>query len=49
MRVVQINGGVFGSTGSIMFGIAEQLERSGGECICFSPVTVTNRNKRTGS
>ena len=45
MRVVQINGGVFGSTGSIMFGIAEQLERSGGECICFSPVTVTNRNK----
>lgn len=45
MRVVQINGGVFGSTGSIMFGIAEQLERSGGECICFSPVTVTNRIK----
>ena len=29
MRVVQINGGVFGSTGTIMFGIAETLKKNG--------------------
>lgn len=48
MRVVQINGGVFGSTGSIMFGISEQLKINGDKCLCFSPVTVTNRDKDPG-
>lgn len=43
MRVIQINGGVFGSTGKIMFGIAEQLEKNGDDCLCLSPVTTTNR------
>lgn len=45
MKVVQINGGVFGSTGKIMFGIAETLKKNGGKVMCFSPVTTTNRNK----
>ena len=45
MRVAQINGGVFGSTGSIMFGIADALAEEGHEALCFSPVTTTNRNK----
>lgn len=48
MRVVQINGGVFGSTGTIMFGIAETLKKNGDKCLCFSPVTVTNRNREPG-
>ena len=46
MRVVQINGGVFGSTGKIMFGIADALIKSGNETLCFSPVTTTNRNNQ---
>ena len=46
MRVVQINGGVFGSTGKIMFGIADALKKSGNETLCFSPVTTTNRNNQ---
>ena len=48
MRVVQINGGVFGSTGTIMFGIAETLKKNGDKCLCFSPVTATNRNREPG-
>ena len=48
MRVVQINGGVFGSTGTIMFGISETLEKNGDKCLCFSPVTVTSRNREPG-
>ena len=43
MRVVQINGGVFGSTGRIMFGISDVLRQNGDEALCFSPVTTTNR------
>ena len=42
MKVVQINGGVFGSTGKIMFGIADALNQCGGQCLCFAPVTSTN-------
>ena len=45
MRVVQINGGVFGSTGKIMFGIADLCKQYGYEMICASPITTTNRNK----
>ncbi len=44
MKVAQINGGVFGSTGTIMFGIASLAEENGMEMRCFSPVTSTNRN-----
>lgn len=46
MKVVQINGGVFGSTGKIMFGIAELAERHGFETMCVSPITTTNRTKQ---
>ncbi len=46
MRVAQINGGVFGSTGKIMFGIAETAKENGIETRCFSPVTTTNRNRQ---
>lgn len=45
MRIVEINGGVFGSTGKIMFGISEALSKCGHEVFCFSPVTSTNRRK----
>lgn len=45
MKIVQINGGVFGSTGNIMFGIAQKAGGQGHETACFSPVTVTNRTK----
>ena len=45
MKVVQINGGVFGSTGRIMFGIAKNAKIKDIEIKCFSPVTTTNRNK----
>ena len=45
MRVVQINGGVFGSTGMIMFGITEALKKNGNKCSCLAPVTNTNRDK----
>ena len=45
MRVLQINGGVFGSTGNIMFGIAKKTEEKGIEVLCASPVTTTNRYK----
>ncbi len=45
VRVVEINGGVFGSTGRIMFGIADALSHAGHEVMCFSPVTTTNRTQ----
>ncbi len=44
MKIVEINGGVFGSTGRIMFGIADALTGEGHETLCFSPVTTTNRD-----
>lgn len=43
MRVVQINGGVFGSTGKIMFGIAKTSEKYGIDTFCAAPITATNR------
>lgn len=46
MKVVQINGGVFGSTGKIMFGIAEIARTKDIDVICASPVTVTNRKQQ---
>lgn len=49
MRIVEINGGVFGSTGRIMFGIAELLKAKGHETLCFSPVTTTNRSREPDS
>lgn len=48
MRVAQINGGVFGSTGKIMFGIADALEANGDAALCASPVTDTNRSANPG-
>ena len=45
MKIVQINGGVFGSTGNIMFGISDKLREHGMEDLCFAPVTTTNRKK----
>ncbi len=45
MRICQLNGGVFGSTGNIMFGVAEACERAGHSTLCASPVTTTNRNR----
>lgn len=45
MKVAMINGGVFGSTGKIMFGIADIIEKNGGETFCASAVTATNRRK----
>ncbi len=47
MKVVQINGGVFGSTGKIMFGISNLAEKNNIETKCFSPVTSTNHNRET--
>jgi glycosyltransferase involved in cell wall biosynthesis len=45
LRVVQINGGVFGSTGKIMFGIAKAARKHGIDVLCAAPVTTTNRFK----
>ena len=45
MKVVQINGGVFGSTGNIMFGISDKLRENGMEDLCFAPVSATNRTR----
>lgn len=45
MKVAQINGGVYGSTGRIMFGIADLATKHNIETCCFSPVTSTNRYK----
>lgn len=46
MRVAQINGGVFGSTGKIMFGIANVCEQAGHATFCASPITTTNRYRQ---
>lgn len=43
MRFCQINGGVFGSTGKIMFGISKVVNSLGNKSLCFSPVTISNR------
>ena len=45
MKVAMINGGVFGSTGKIMFGIADIIERNGGKAFCASAVTATNKKR----
>lgn len=45
MKIFQINGGVFGSTGKIMFGIAQVAREQGHEVRCASPVTSTNRHR----
>ena len=44
MRIVQINGGVKGSTGKIMMGIADVARAQGHEVMCASPITTTNRD-----
>ncbi len=46
MKILQINGGVFGSTGKIMFGIAQAAEAAGHEVLCAAPITKTNRYKQ---
>ena len=43
MKVFEINGGVFGSTGKIMFGIANEARKYGIEVKCASPITSSNR------
>ena len=45
MRICQINGGAFGSTGKIMFKIVEKAKGIGINTLCFAPVTSTNRFK----
>lgn len=45
MKIVEINGGVFGSTGKIMFGIKKLAKEFKIEVLCFSPVTSTNKTK----
>ena len=49
MKLLQINGGVFGSTGNIMFGIAKKAREAGIETLCVSPVTATNKNREPKS
>lgn len=46
MKIVELNGGVFGSTGKIMFGIAELLEKEGHSVLCAAPVTPSNRSRQ---
>ena len=46
MKVFEINGGVFGSTGRIMFGIAAEARKRGIEVRCASPITSTNKNQQ---
>lgn len=48
MRIVQINGGAKGSTGKIMFGIAELAKAKGYDVMCASPITTTNRDAGEG-
>ena len=43
VKIFEINGGVFGSTGKIMFGIAEEAKKRGHKVLCASPVTFSNR------
>ena len=45
MKVAMINGGVFGSTGKIMLGIADLLEKYGNQVFCAAPITVTNKDR----
>lgn len=46
MKVYEINGGVFGSTGKIMFGIAAEARKRNIEVRCASPITATNKIKQ---
>ena len=46
MKIAQINGGAFGSTGKIMFGIANVAKDNGDETFIASPITSTNRYKQ---
>ncbi|MDY2957679.1 glycosyltransferase [Floccifex sp.] len=39
MKVLQINAVPYGSTGKIMFSLADQIESEGGECLCTSGFT----------
>ena len=39
MRILQINGGIFGSTGNIMFGIEKISKELGHETLSCSPIT----------
>ena len=45
IRVAQINGGVFGSTGKIMLSIARLAEENGFDTFCAAPITKPNRKK----
>lgn len=45
MRIFQINGAVFGSTGKIMLGIAKTARERGHEVLCAAPITKTNRHR----
>ena len=45
MRILEINGGVYGSTGKIMFSIAELARSEGIEVMCASPVTQKRQLK----
>lgn len=45
MKIVQINGGVFGSTGKIMFSIADLCDKENFDIMCASPITSTNKNR----
>lgn len=47
MRVFEINGGTTGSTGKIMFGIADKVKQCGGEVMCAAPITAGNKNVAT--
>ncbi len=50
MKIFQINGGVFGSTGRIMFGIAETAQQQGHEVLCAAPITsIDKQHKPKGS
>ena len=48
MRIVEINGGVFGSTGKIMFSLSDMAEKEGHTVLCCAPITKTNRRKDPG-
>lgn len=46
MKVFEINGGVFGSTGKIMLGIASEARNQNIEVRCASPITSTNKDRQ---
>ena len=48
MRVVALNGGSVGSTGKIMFGIAELAERENIRYACAYPIVKANRAHKIG-